>query len=239
MRRFYFDGDFQVGKIIELSQEESNHAIRVLRIREGESVLALNGKGVFAHCVVSAVGESRISLQIEKVETKTKNRTLVLIQAILKGPKMDWLLEKATELGVDEIRLVVTERTVAKSEKIDRWQRILSSAMKQSGNAFEPKLFAPEPLEKLLSLYPDAQKFLLDPNSSKGLADQVSENAKPQVVLAIGPEGGFTADEERRFQENGFAPAALSHQVLRGETAALAAISIAAHSIDFCSSKGV
>lgn len=239
MRRFYFEGDFQVGNTIELSEEESNHAMRVLRLREGEAVLALNGKGRMANCVVAAIGSSKISLRVESVEDKARSRSLILFQAVLKGPKMDWLLEKATELGVDEIRPMFTERTVAKSEKMDRWQRILSSAMKQSGNAFEPKLFSPEPMEKLLSLHADAQKFLLDPNSSHGLASLIDENTPSKVILAIGPEGGFTAEEERRFRENGFVPVALSHQILRGETAALAAISVAAHSIDFCSSKGV
>lgn len=239
MRRFTIKENFQVGDRVSLSPEESNHAIRVLRLKEGDQVVLLNGAGKLGHGKIDEFHDGIVWLTITKEELVEARTPIILLQAILKGPKMDWLLEKATELGVYGIQPLITARTIAKSEKLDRWQRIIAAAMKQSGNAIEPNLFPTLPLAEALQHHADGLKVYLQPESPIGLAELVTNHPGQKLVLAIGPEGGFTTDEEDLFAKSGFHRAGLSMQVLRGETAAIAALSIAAHSIDFSAPKRV
>jgi 16S rRNA (uracil1498-N3)-methyltransferase len=239
MRKFTSKENFQLGERVSLSPEESNHALRVLRMQEGDSAILLNGQGKLGYGKISAIQEGIVWLTIEKIDNVEARTPIFLLQAILKGPKMDWLLEKATELGVNGIQPMITARTIAKSEKIDRWQRIISAAMKQSGNPVEPKLYPTLSLSAALDQHPNGLKVFLQPDSAAGLAQVIANHPSQAVVLAIGPEGGFTPEEENLFEKSGFLRAGLSLQVLRGETAAIAALSIAAHSIDFSAPKRV
>lgn len=237
MRRFYVpENSFSPGARVRLSAEETKHAAKVLRMEAGAEVLLLNGKGVEAHGRLLSLGIEGAEVEILEVRTIEKALRLELLQAPLKGPKMDWLVEKLTELGVDALWPARTQRTVAAGEKEERWLRIAQAAVKQSGNPSLPVIHPVASLAEAVSRLPEATKILLQPGATLSLADAV-RGAKAAgartVVLAIGPEGGFTPDEERQLVEAGFTAACLSKQVLRGETAAIAALAIAAHCIDF------
>lgn len=233
MRRFLVGGGLKAGATLTLSPEESKHAVKSLRLTEGSTIALIDGRGLEAEGLLRSADMGGALVEILSVREAEASLPIEIIQATLKGPKMDWLVEKLTEIGVAEIRLAITKHTVATGEKIERWQRIAQSAVKQSGNPQIPSIHAAKPLAELLPLLGEGLKILLQPGADKGLAELIRENKGQRVMLAIGPEGGFTPDEERYLQEAGFVPAALSRQILRGETAALVAAALAAHSIDF------
>jgi 16S rRNA (uracil1498-N3)-methyltransferase len=237
MRRFFIDQALVTGEKITLSPEETKHAARVLRLQAGAEVILLNGKGLEARARFLSLDFAGAEAEIFEVNKVSKPIRLELLQAPLKGPKMDWLVEKATELGVDAIHPARTARTAPFVEKEDRWARIAQAAVKQSGNANFPDLHAVQSLEQaIMNLPPHAARILLQPGAELSLHEAIlrakSQSAKV-VILAIGPEGGFDEQEEEKLIAAGFLAASLSKQVLRGETAALAALAIAAHCIDF------
>jgi 16S rRNA (uracil1498-N3)-methyltransferase len=233
MRRFLVSGGLKAGSLLTLSPEESKHAVKSLRLTEGSAIALMDGRGLEAEGRLRSADMLGAVVEIISVREADASLPIEIIQATLKGPKMDWLVEKLTEIGVSDIRLASTKHTVATGEKIDRWQRIAQSAVKQSGNPQIPSIHAAKPLAELLPELGHGLKILLQPGASKGVAELVRENKGQRVMLAVGPEGGFTSEEERYLQEAGFVPAALSRQILRGETAALVAAALAAHSIDF------
>lgn len=241
MRRFFVETDLAAGGRVRFSPEETKHAARVLRLSVGAEVLVLNGRGLEARARLLGLEPEGAEAEILEVKEVKKAVRLELLQAPLKGPKMDWLVEKLTELGVDALRPARTERTVAAgnltADKEDRWARIAQAAVKQSGNATFPKLHPLASLAEALKQLPaESARVHLQPGAAESLHEVIVKAKKGgarTVILAIGPEGGFSPDEEILLESAGFAPASLSRQVLRGETAALAALAIAAHCIDF------
>jgi 16S rRNA (uracil1498-N3)-methyltransferase len=237
MRRFLLPGKFTPGERVRLSPEESRHALRSLRLSVGDPVLLANGAGEEAEGRLLSADPEGAEVEILRTCHVGRRVRLELLQAPLKGPKMDWLVEKLTEMGVAALHLARTRHTVAAGEKIERWQRIASAAVKQSGSPLLPEIVPLKPLaEAATSASSGAFCILLQPGAIQGLAELVKEASREgaqRVLLAVGPEGGFSPEEEAQLLQAGFRPAALSPQVLRGETAALAALAIAAHSIDF------
>ncbi len=149
---------------------------------------------------------------------------------------------KATEIGVQLITPITTQYSVALEGKEDRWKRIVQASMKQSGNAMALEINKLQSLESVLGKKEAGAfwKFVLCPDAHLSLLQQVQIGlkagplpSKARIVLAIGPEGGFSKKEEEAFIEAGFMPASLSKNILRGETAAIAAAAILAHTIDF------
>ena len=238
MKRFFVSDDLEPGKFIDLSEEESRHALQVMRLEIGNHISVTNGKGRSAQAkIISITSDGIANLEILTIFDATHRPSLHVIQGQLKGPKMDWLVEKLTELGVNSILPAISKFTVAKSEKSDRWIRISQSALKQSGNCVAPKIFLPAPLKECLAEVENMPvKFFLDPNAppllGKLLREMLEKQKVHNIVLAIGPEGGFDTKEQEHFMAEGFVPARLSQQILRGETAAIAAVSIVMHEID-------
>lgn len=243
MKRFFVEQDLKSGAVLQLSREESKHALRVMRLQVGEEVLLTNGKGIQAKArLISTSSEAELEILSIHESPELNRPKITLIQGVLKGPKMDWLVEKATELGIHFISPITTQYSVALEGKEDRWKRIVQAAMKQSGNAIAPEI---EPLKSLKEVLQEVSskkswKFILSPQADTSLLEQLQNLKKitelsPQtsIILAIGPEGGFSEEEEKAFYNAGFAPACLSKNILRGETAAISAIAILAHTIDF------
>jgi 16S rRNA (uracil1498-N3)-methyltransferase len=237
MKRFLVRGELSAGSRIQLSPEESKHCLRVMRLGVGDSVLLANGKGVEAEARILSTEKPGVQVEVVAArESVGRPFRCDLIQAPLKGPRMDWLIEKATELGADGVHVLDTQHSVAGGERSERWQRIAQSAMKQSGNPRLPLIFDSSPLDEILSRIPGPfVGFLLSPHASQGLAEGISAalNQSPvRVALAIGPEGGFSESEEEAFRVRGFLPCFLSQQILRGETAAISALAIALHALE-------
>ncbi len=237
MKRFLVDEKLVEGAKLSLSVEESKHATRVMRLGIGSKILLTDGKNHEAEAEILEIGKSGTFVKVISVRTaQARSHKVELLQATLKGNRMDWLVEKATELGVDALHVVDSQFSVA-GDRAERWARLAHAAMKQSGNLKMPEIFEAAPMSEVLDRIPaDFHGFLLSPSAQEGLSAAISrvlpKNSGP-VFLAIGPEGGFSEAEERVLRERGFTPCLLSTQVLRGETAALCALSVALHALEF------
>lgn len=236
MKRFSTQLEIIADAQIELGPDESKHAVKVLRLEQGDEVLLSNGRGIEALAKILSVHKTSVILHVEKITKveSARRRRVEIVQALLKGPRMDWLIEKATELAVDAIHPVTSQFSVAAS-KDDRWQRIAQAAMKQSGNIRLPEISSCQNLltcaEKLPS---DSLKIILSPSAPQSLWQTIQNHSgNTPIYLALGPEGGFSDAEENQLVQQGFIPAKLAKNILRGETAAIAALAIALHAIDF------
>lgn len=235
MKRFLIEGELKEGLELVLAPEESKHAARVMRLVAGDEILLADGKGREARAEILDAEKTGMRVRVLSLEaSRARPYRLELWQATLKGPRMDWLVEKATELGVDALRPIRSQYSVAEG-KLERWQRLAQSALKQSGNLRLPEITEATPLAEAWAQLPAAfTGILLSPSAKQGLAAALAAtSAQGNVILAIGPEGGFSPEEENAFLARGFLACGLSSQILRGETAALAALAVASHSLEF------
>ncbi len=196
---------------------------------------------------------------LARVEEITKERTrltilerqvhpaprvkITLAQALIKSKKMNSILQKATELGVTTIIPVITARTVVRIEegvvkKVERWQKIIQAAAKQSKIHVLPSISAPVTLEQLVEERDEAQKIMLSESRGKYLKDILVQgpdsggerNDPPSsVIILVGPEGGWTCEEEKFILDHGYDAVSLGRQVLRTETAALSSLAMISH----------
>ncbi len=232
MPRFYCPPPLPPGGSFDLPPEAAHHAARVLRLREGNRVEMFDGLGNACHGVITELGGKRVV--IGEITAGSANREsplrVMLAQALSSSEKMDWVIQKATELGVAEIQPLDTERSVAKlsaeraAKRLEHWRQVAISACEQCGRNVLPEIYAPLDimawLQQMKGL-PDSKLILL-PQGATSLHDQ----AKPQgkVVLLIGAEGGFTEAESDSALRCGFTPIRLGARVLRTETAAIAGL---------------
>lgn len=236
VRHFFYSGNFKEGDLISLSKEESAHALLSLRLGKGEMVVVSNGEGLLGKGEIWKA-DSAAQVKLVAVETFPKFPAVEIWQATLKAPKMDWLVEKLTELGVRVLQLVETEHTVAQTDKMERWEKIVTSALKQSENPWRLRLQSVVKLEGLLTAPPEnALKCFLSPTATQPLievlgasASQPSSAMPERIILVIGPEGGLSPAEESRLNQAGFLPASLHPNILRGETAGIVAAALSTH----------
>jgi 16S rRNA (uracil1498-N3)-methyltransferase len=235
MKRFLVRQSLSVGARLQLNREESRHALKVLRLAVGDHALVADGQGQEAKARVVSADRDGVWLEVEALSASARPQAAIeLIQGVLKGPRMDWLVEKITELGVETLRPVTTDFSVSKGEREDRWERIAESALKQSGNLRLPDILRTASLAEALAGLGEGFRVHLHPSAPFSLAKILAEARNPgRVILAVGPEGGFSPAEEKLLAGAGFRPAALSKNVLRGETGAIVAAAITRHLIDF------
>lgn len=244
MRNFFYDGDFTSGSEIQFQghdyADEIKHMNKVLRLQAGQKIGISNGRGLIASAEILKITRELAIFKIIELKNFLPSIRLHLFLAPLKGPKMDWLIEKITELGVTTLQPVITEFTVANnesSERADRWLRIAKSAVKQSGSGLIPNICAPQSLQGAISkTHPNAKKIFLhiDSAPTKLLKNAVGQKQIAQdLYLLIGPEGGFSDAEAELLKKSGWEMASLGSTILRGETAAIVASAIALHCVDF------
>src|SRR6202012_3384700 len=207
-----------------LSEEESKHCVRVLRLQVGDGVELIDGRGGLYEAELLDAHPKRTILQINKValEYGKRNHYLHIAVAPTKNiERLEWFLEKATEIGIDEISLIICQRSERKEAKTDRLNKIITSAIKQSIKAYHPILNEPEPLAKLLAREFDGQKFIAhcDVGEKINLKDAIIPQGK--YLILIGPEGDFTPKEIDEALNNDFKAITLGESRLRTETAAL------------------
>ena len=230
--RFYCPPPLPLSTNYELPPAAAHHASRVLRLRVGDAVQIFDGIGNALDATINAIhGKSVLLGNLQTcMGQQEPGLHIVLAQAMCSNDKMDWIVQKATELGAAEIVPVQTQRSVAKlsgpraEKRTEHWHSVTISACEQSGRNTLPQVNAPQELGSWLStqrLSP-GRKFILLPGGASNLQSQ----PKPQgrVTLLIGPEGGFTMDEANVSQQAGFVPILLGPRVLRTETAAIAGI---------------
>ncbi len=239
-RHFFISEENIQGRRATLSAVESRHLKLVLRKKIGDAIQLLSGKGkAYDGNIVQLEPQVEIEIHSTQILEEVTSPLLVLCPAVLKNNKMDWLIEKATELGIHRILPFESEHGVVKAEeesskKISRWERIAQAALKQSGRGIVPQIGPYFEFEDLLKYAAelDALKliFSLEDVRSTPLA-QLSELIRKKGecsswIFLIGPEGGFSPLEEKKAQEAGFHLCSLGSHTLRAETAGIAALSI-------------
>lgn len=230
MRRFYSPLPEDPGTLLELSADIRRHLTRVLRQLPGSRFQLFDGRGRIARCRLAEDGAQAIIEQLDKLEPPDFG--IELIQGLAKGEKLDMVLQKGCELGVQQVSLTNTERAVIKlnANKADarmaRWEKIAQEACRQCGQPFIPTLAYRHNLPQALEMASGELKLVLWEDAHRPLRE-ILPAARPQSIsLLIGPEGGFSAEEVRRAEAAGFQAARLGPRILRTETAGLAILSI-------------
>ena len=232
MPRFYFKQPLPPGGSFELPPEAAHHAARVLRLREGDAVEIFDGKGNERRGQIAEIsGKTVVVSNLSATDTSRESALQVLLaQALASSEKMDWVIQKTTELGVIAIQPLDTERSVAKlasgriAKRLEHWQQVAISACEQCGRNVLPELHAPLEIMSWLRQMQkiSATKFILLPDGSASLRSQDKPQGK--VVLLIGAEGGFTQAESDAALRCGFTPIRMGSRVMRTETAAVAGL---------------
>jgi 16S rRNA (uracil1498-N3)-methyltransferase len=229
--RSYVDTPLAVGQTLALPEDVANHLVRVMRLREGEACALFNGDGHDYHATLVTLGKRDAQVRVESTEALGNESPLriTLLQGIARGEKMDLILQKATELGVQAVVPVNAERTevkldAARAEKrLAHWRSVVVSACGQSGRARVPEVAAPQGVQEAARAMPaDALKLTLDPLGEHRLS--TLDAAPGGVVIAIGPEGGWSPRDRQALAAAGFQGLQLGPRILRTETAGLAAI---------------
>ncbi|HEX3384231.1 MAG TPA: 16S rRNA (uracil(1498)-N(3))-methyltransferase, partial [Mucilaginibacter sp.] len=200
--------------------------VRVLRLQNGDEVDLIDGKGNFYKAEIVDAHPKRTLLKIVSVEPDPNKRNHYLHIAVAPTKnieRLEWFLEKATEIGIDEISLIICQRSERKDVKTDRLNKIITAAIKQSIKAWRPVLNESVPFDKFVLSEFDGQKFIAhcEPGNKFNLKDGIKPMGK--YLVLIGPEGDFTPKEIGDAQKNGFKAITLGKSRLRTETAALEA----------------
>ncbi len=212
--------------LYKLSEEESFHGTRVLRLKAGEQISLTNGEGCFfkAHVVQPDSKACMVDVfeRIEKSD-RTKEHLHIAVSPLKNPARLEWFLEKAVEIGIDEITLIVCEHTEKSREKTDRLQRLLISAMKQSLRSKLPKLNGLVKFNDFMKQTSDAAKLIAW--CGEGEKTLLKDALKPNEnsIILIGPEGDFSETEVKMAFEKGYKAISLGDSRLRTETAALVA----------------
>ena len=236
MTRRRFIADEVSGDRAALVGEHADHLARVLRARVGQDFDIATSEAVRRGRITS-VADDRVEFELREEVSAAGLSEITLVLAIFKFDRMEWAIEKCTELGVSRIVPVIARRTdshlaAASAKRAERWQRIARQASEQSRRAAPPEITAPLKIFEALSL-PGSLRIVLAESEEQTLLRDIM---KPQVandgiVLAVGPEGGWTEDELQSFQPAGWISASLGNTILRAETAAMAATAIAASAL--------
>jgi 16S rRNA (uracil1498-N3)-methyltransferase len=235
-RRLFVPPDRLRATPIVVSGDEHHHLARVLRARRGDAVTLFDGAGTEVQARIARIGRGETELlpdasrKSEAAEAAGDAATpLVLLTAVPRGGRMDFLVQKCCELGVSRIVPVITARSVARPEpgRRARWEKIAREAARQCGRADVPVVASPAVLAAALAA-PDlpARRVVLSP-APDGHALRALVSARVPTALLVGPEGGFAAEEVDAARAAGFVPASLGPRILRVETAAIVAVALA------------
>lgn len=227
--RFYLPGVRDPGAAVSLRGEEFHHLRNVLRLGPGDEIALFDGEGRGFSGRILEVGrsEARIRVGAEEPRSRESPLHLVLIAALPKGEKLELVIQKATELGVNIIRPVSSSRSEIRrvpgrdERKLERWRKIAVGACKQSGRSRVPRVDLPVDLPSALT-HPGADlKVVLDAGAEGEPPSFGKVGPVTSAILAVGPEGGWSGEERLAFQKAGFLPLRLGPRVLRSETAAI------------------
>jgi 16S rRNA (uracil1498-N3)-methyltransferase len=236
MRRFFISPrDISDGRAA-VSGDLFRHMIKVLRLKAGDEVLLADGAGNEFAGVILTVGKESVVISVEETPTfsPATGPDITLYQGLPKGDKLEYILQKATELGVAGVVPFTAERSVPKvrkgeeAGKIVRWERIVQEAARQSGRSTLPRVDFAAGLDGVVGMARQQVRLLLwEEEKVNRLKDQLAQCPEPEsIALIVGPEGGLSAAEARLVRENGFIPVSLGPRILRTETAGVAMLAI-------------
>ncbi|WNM17822.1 16S rRNA (uracil(1498)-N(3))-methyltransferase [Flavobacterium capsici] len=231
MQLFYNPALTETQTSFVFEKEESKHIIKVLRKKTGDILHVTNGLGYLFTTEITIASDSKCTVKINSFEKQTEPKfNLHLAVAPTKmNDRYEWFLEKATEIGIQEITPIICEHSERKVIKNDRFQKILESAMKQSLHFYIPKLNDAISFKEFLKINTKSQKFIAhcEETEKKSLKNELKTNK--DVLILIGPEGDFSVKEIQLAIANNFIPVSLGNTRLRTETAAI----VACHSVVF------
>jgi 16S rRNA (uracil1498-N3)-methyltransferase len=233
LTRIYVDAVLTAGSVVELAEGTASHLARVLRARDGDELVLFNGDGREFHGAIESVRGSRVLASVG--DGRPVNResplTVTLVQCVPRGDRMDFIVQKATELGVSRIVPILSQRSVVRLDarqaesKTAHWRAVAVSACEQCGRNRLPAIDAARPLLHYLGESAPGDRLRLVFEPDRELQErEVSLGSLSAAEIAIGPEGGFGSDELEAFRVAGFFRVGLGPRVLRTETAAIAAL---------------
>ena len=235
MTRRRWIADEVSGNRAALTGAHADHLIRILRARVGQEFDIATGPAV-RRGRIAAIANQRVEFDLGEELTAAVAAKITLVLAVFKFDRMEWAIEKCTELGVSRIVPVIARRTdahlaAASAKRVERWQRLVLQASEQSRRAGPPEIAAPLKVSDATGL-PGALRIVLAESEQQPLRDVLeagaleSHSPESQIILAIGPEGGWAEDELELFHVAGWVCVSLGSTILRAETAAIAATAI-------------
>ena len=236
MTRRRWIADEVSGDRAALVGEHADHLVRVLRARVGQDFDIATRSAVWRGRI-TLIKEGRVEFDLGEEVSGASLSEITLVLAVFKFDRLEWAIEKCTELGVSRIVPVIARRTdthlaAASAKRVERWQRIARQASEQSRRSSPPEIATPVKLLEVLNLQAPLRIVLAESEERNLLCDVVKPDlAQSGIALAIGPEGGWTTDELQSFQQAGWISASLGNTILRAETAAMAATAIVASAL--------
>lgn len=232
-RIYTADGQLQLGTMVSLDREASNHLSRVLRLSIGNEVVLFNGDGHDYQGKIEAIERNQVQIHLLRTQEVNIESPLHihLYQGVSRGDKMDLTLQKGVELGIKEFTPIISERCGVKLDekrwvkKVQHWEKVIISACEQCGRNLIPKLNPVTQLSEAIN-HRSGQNFFLHPDAKTQFKNCGTVNVEQTISLWVGPEGGFSDSEIDEVTQNDMTPVALGPRVLRTETAALAAVSV-------------
>jgi 16S rRNA (uracil1498-N3)-methyltransferase len=231
MTRRRWIADEVSGNQASLTGEHARHLIRVLRARMGQEFDIVTGSAVRRGKIVN-ISDARIDFELGEELPAAPTASVTLLLSIFKFDRMEWAIEKCTELGVARIIPTIASRTdahltSASTKRVERWRRIALQASEQSRRSGPPEIATPMKLKEAVGI-PGSLRILLAESEDETTLREIlnTHRGEGEIVLAIGPEGGWADDELQLFKDQGWISASLGATILRAETAAIAATAI-------------
>ena len=229
LTRVYAGGPLQSGASHRISGSAANHLLRVLRLGPGTAISLFDGSGGEFAARIESVGKDSVLAAVgaHSALERESPLDLTLAQGVSRGERMDWVIQKATELGVRRIVPLITRRSVVRLDKgqaerkLQHWRGVSIAACEQCGRNRVPELDAPRDLPEFLATADASLRLLLSADGTDHIRSLTPSGA---VLLLVGPEGGLAPEEQALARERGFRPVSLGPRILRTETAALAAL---------------
>ncbi|WP_426337150.1 16S rRNA (uracil(1498)-N(3))-methyltransferase [Pseudoduganella sp. R-31] len=233
MPRFHVQQPFAAGQQLELPADVAHH-INVVRMEPGDTLTLFNGDGGEYTAVLTDVQKKKAWAEIKVFDPREAELpfAVTLAQALPEGSKMDWIIEKAVELGVAGIQPLAARRCVVRlsaeraEKKLEHWNGIVVSASEQCGRNRLASVAAPLEFREWIARQDLHKRVILTPRATESLADWARHQPAQALSIMVGPEGGFSDEEEAEALRHGVLPLSIGPRVLRTETAALAAVSI-------------
>jgi 16S rRNA (uracil1498-N3)-methyltransferase len=233
MRRFFVPPDSLEHDIVTLSGETLHHLAVVLRLSRGDEILLLDGLGNFCHCRISALdkhsGMAEVIRRWQEAETACP---VHLLQGLPKADKLELILQKGTELGISAFSPLHSERSVLRlaesrqDQRLQRWQKIIREAARQSCRGQLPHLLPVQSLQEAVNQCDEELRLMLWEEGCRPLAEVLPPSPPRSIALLVGPEGGFSADEAALARSAGFVPVRIGPRIMRSETAGFAVAAI-------------
>ena len=236
MNRFYHSKNININEIIIMDDFAAHHALKVLRLKKSDELILFNGDGHDFQGQIINIAKKRVEVMINsrRIVDNESDLKVTILQTLTSNEKMDFIIQKTTELGISKIQPIVCERGIVKikNDKVEKrllhWQQVSISACEQCGRAKIPVINEPENITKYLekiTMSDDSLKIILSPTAIKSL-NEVSYNTGQDIKVLIGPEGGFSKKELELATKKNFLPVKIGPRILRTETTPISIMSI-------------